>query len=58
MKLALTAIVALLSLSWTRIPAPPEGEIGQLRMGTHWMGVETNPKDLIGKVVLLEYWGS
>lgn len=37
---------------------PMEGTVDQIQMGEYWMGAQVAPKDLIGKVVLLEYWGS
>ena len=35
-----------------------EANIKNLRMGTHWGGPQVQPNDLIGKVVLVEVWGS
>ena len=33
-------------------------EIGDLNLGTYWYGAKITHKDLIGKVVLVETWGS
>ena len=39
-------------------PADAEVHIDNLRMGTYWYGQDITIKDLKGKVVLLEIWGS
>ena len=33
-------------------------EIGDFNMGTYWFGAKITNKDLLGKVVLIETWGS
>ena len=33
-------------------------EIGDFNMGTYWYGAKITNKDLLGKVVLIETWGS
>jgi hypothetical protein len=55
--LLLTALLALLA---TGGPARSEGEVklGDLRLGTYWYGAQIDKKDLLGKVVLVEIWGS
>ena len=61
MKLATALILvttALVTPAALRTPEAPEGHIEQLTIGEYWMGVDVTPKDLTGKVVLLEYWGS
>ncbi len=35
-----------------------ESRIDTLSMGTYWYGAKLEKKDLEGKVVLLEIWGS
>ncbi|MHC4452553.1 MAG: hypothetical protein ACYS0E_20830 [Planctomycetota bacterium] len=32
--------------------------VENLRLGTYWYGAKITNKDLIGKVVLVEIWGS
>lgn len=32
--------------------------VADLNLGTHWFGPEIDNKDLLGKVVLVEIWGS
>ncbi|NJN14329.1 MAG: hypothetical protein HC813_01390 [Planctomycetes bacterium] len=38
--------------------AEPGARVEELRLGTHWQGPELAHEDLIGKVVLVELWGS
>ncbi|MFT7618733.1 MAG: hypothetical protein ACI97A_002380 [Planctomycetota bacterium] len=59
MKFAIIFIAINLSL-WTSHVAheESEGTVDQIQMGEYWMGAQVESKDLIGKVVLLEYWGS
>jgi len=40
---------------------PVEGDvvrIDDLRLGDYWYGAEISQEDLVGKVVLVEMWGS
>ena len=39
-------------------PADPSARIEEYGLGTHWFGPELTHDDLIGKVVLIETWGS
>jgi hypothetical protein len=39
-------------------PTEVEISIDDLNVGTHWYGPEVTAKDLAGKVVLVELWGS
>lgn len=58
----------LLALSLFAAPATPEDGQGpvdsgpvvldDLRLGTYWFGAKITNKDLLGKVVLVETWGS
>jgi hypothetical protein len=52
--------VLLLSLGLGRFVSAGEGKpnIVDLRMGSHWAGPDVGPADLVGKVVLVEIWGS
>ena len=38
--------------------ADPNAVIGDLDLGTYWYGASIDKRDLIGKVVLVEIWGS
>ena len=38
--------------------ADPNAVIGDLNLGTYWYGASIDKRDLIGKVVLVEIWGS
>ena len=38
--------------------ADPDAAIGDLNLGTYWYGATIDKKALIGKVVLVEIWGS
>ena len=42
------------------VQAGPKGEsqIQKLRLGEYWFGAEVKQADLVGKVVLVEIWGS
>ena len=39
-------------------PADDNVRIDDIRFGTYWAGLDVTLKDLKGKVVLLEIWGS
>lgn len=39
-------------------PQEKESRIEDLRLGEYWFGPEIDTDDLIGKVVLVEIWGS
>lgn len=39
-------------------PADDNARIDDVRLGTYWAGQDITLKDLKGKVVLLEIWGS
>lgn len=67
---ALTAgVVGHLALGPTNplVAAPAEGQgpiegdnvrIEGIDLGTHWFGAEIDRQDFVGKVVLVELWGS
>lgn len=38
--------------------AAPGATVDELNLGTYWYGVDVDKRDLIGKVVLVEIWGS
>lgn len=38
--------------------ADPNAAIEDLNLGTYWYGASIDKRDLIGKVVLVEIWGS
>jgi hypothetical protein len=38
--------------------APAESRIEQLNLGEYWFGPDIQHEDLVGKVVLVELWGS
>ena len=52
------AAVALLSLAAPLAPAEAEITLDRLDLGTYWYGAEISKKDLLGKVVLVEIYGS
>ena len=53
-------LIGALPLLMAGSHARSEGEprIDTLKMGTYWYGAEITKKDLLGKVVLVEIWGS
>jgi hypothetical protein len=52
--------VAVLAVAALPAPAQPEGDlrVEQLNLGTYWGGAPIDQRDLIGKVTLVEIWGS
>ncbi len=38
--------------------ADPDSHIKDLSMGAYWYGAQIDKRDLLGKVVLVEIWGS
>ena len=57
--------LAALTLSTLAFAGPGQGpvdagpiELDDLRIGTYWYGARITNRDLIGKVVLVETWGS
>lgn len=56
------ALVAAAGLAWAEQgQGPIEGDnvrIEKLRLGEYWYGAPLSQKDLVGKVVLVELWGS
>ena len=38
--------------------AAPGATVDELNLGTYWFGVDVDKRALIGKVVLVEIWGS
>ena len=54
-----TALLCSVVLSDGQGPvAPGPIVIGDLRLGEYWYGAQLDKRDLIGKVVLVETWGS
>jgi hypothetical protein len=39
-------------------PADPDARTEGLQLGTYWYGAKITHEDLVGKVVLVEIWGS
>jgi hypothetical protein len=39
-------------------PADENARVDGLQLGTYWCGAKISRKDLAGKVVLVEIWGS
>ena len=55
----LTAFLALpLAADEGQGTAAPGATVDELNLGTYWYGVDVDKRDLIGKVVLVEIWGS
>ena len=56
------ALVAAVGLAWAdQGQVPIEGDnvrIEKLRLGEYWYGAPLSQADLVGKVVLVELWGS
>ncbi len=44
--------------AYTQQASPIEATIDNLRLGEYWYGAKISKKDLLGKVVLVELWGS
>ena len=51
-------LAALLALAPFGAGADETITIDDLNLGTHWYGPKVTTKDLAGKVVLVEMWGS
>ena len=51
-------LILFLALAPAGIRAEDELSIDQLNVGTGWFGPQVTAKDLAGKVVLVELWGS
>ena len=57
--LAATALLTLpLFAGEGKGTADPDAHIKDLNLGDYWYGAEIDKKDLLGKVVLVEIWGS
>lgn len=61
--LALVLLLGLVPLADVRAeqgqgPADPNVRIEDLNLGTYWYGAPVDEKALLGKVVLVEIWGS
>ena len=54
--LAITASVVLAGAG--QGPADMSAKVEGLRLGTFWYGAPLKHEDLVGKVVLVEVWGS
>jgi hypothetical protein len=58
-KIALALLAAAFVLAPAAAAAPPdEIRIADLNLGEHWAGPKITKKDLLGKVVLVEIYGS
>ena len=55
---ALFGAAALASLAWGPALAEEKLSIDDLNLGEYWYGAQLTHEDLIGKVVLVEIWGS
>jgi hypothetical protein len=55
-------LIAVAALAIAAPPTPAQSgddlRIEQLRVGTYWGGAPIDLRDLIGKVTLVEIWGS
>ena len=58
-------LTCVLALAATLFAADGQGPVGEgpiriqdLNLGTYWYGAKITNKDLLGKVVLVETWGS
>ena len=60
--LGIVTVVALLALPLCaddgQGTAAPDASVEELNLGTYWYGVDVDKRALIGKVVLVEIWGS
>jgi hypothetical protein len=57
LRYATTFLLAAL-LALAPVGAEETITIDDLNLGTHWYGPKVTTKDLAGKVVLVELWGS
>ena len=61
-SLGIVSLVALLALPLRadegQGTAAPDATVEELNLGTYWYGVDVDKRALIGKVVLVEIWGS
>jgi len=58
-KIALALLVATFVLAPATTAAPPDDiTIADLNLGEYWAGPKISKKDLLGKVVLVEIYGS
>jgi len=58
-SMAILVSALALALGSSSAPSAPDGPtIDDLRIGEHWYGTKITRKDLLGKVVLVEIWGS
>ncbi len=53
--IVLAAAVALIP---GEVVASEKGRVEELNLGTYWYGPKVTKDDLVGKVVLVELWGS
>ena len=58
MKPLLILACALAAATFASAQAPADVTIDGLNLGTYWSGAEVTKNDLVGKVVLVEIWGS
>ena len=60
--LGIVSVVAVLALPLRaddgQGTAAPGASVEELNLGTYWYGVDVDRRALIGKVVLVEIWGS
>lgn len=58
MRATTLVLILFMTLAPAGIRAGDEISIDQLNTGTWWYGPQVSTKDLAGKVVLVELWGS
>jgi hypothetical protein len=56
--LAVTALAVPLHADEGQGTADPKADIEDLSLGEYWYGAQIDKRDLLGKVVLVEIWGS
>jgi hypothetical protein len=56
--LATLALAAVAAAEAGQGPADPDAKVEGLNLGTYWYGAKITHEDLVGKVVLVEIWGS
>jgi len=54
----LFAAASPMALDEPQGPAAPDARLEELDLGAHWLGPQVTHEDLIGKVVIVELWGS
>jgi hypothetical protein len=57
-KIALALLAAAFVLAPAAVASPDNITIADLNLGEYWAGPKVSNKDLLGKVVLVEIYGS